>query len=198
MCSRVASDPSGSRTVSRRTCRSLPSNTGSEETFVSIRCLSRGSVTRPRLPQLATTVLRVGRARSLADAPCGPYGFAPARSFEPIPRDEEIGVEPRLRRPRHGLPVVAPLHKGGQRHQDGFRAPAGLQPEQRAAVPDQVELDVAAAPVCLEVALPFAVRDVLPALENGSIRLQEMVADAPDEGEAAVEAALREIVEEHA
>ena len=59
---------------------------------------------------------------------------------------------------RLGLPVVAPLHERRQRHQDRFGAPARLQAEERAAVAHQVELDVAAAAVGLEVALALAVR----------------------------------------
>ena len=44
MYSRVASLPSGRRTVSRLTCSSWPSNTSSEATPVSIRCASSSLV----------------------------------------------------------------------------------------------------------------------------------------------------------
>ena len=71
---------------------------------------------------------------------------------------QEVAVQPRLGRARLGLPVVAPGHDRRHRHQDALGAPARLQAEQRAAVEHQVELDVAAAPVGLEVALALAVR----------------------------------------
>src|SRR3546814_7025636 len=43
--------------------------------------------------------------------------------------------------------AVFPAHQRRQAHQDRLAAATGLDPEQRAAVPQQVELDVAAAPV---------------------------------------------------
>ena len=56
--------------------------------------------------------------------------------------------------------------------------PPRLQAEQRAAVVDQVELDVAAAPVQLELALAFAERRVLAALDDRQVGVEEAVADA--------------------
>ena len=76
--------------------------------------------------------------------------------------------------------------------------PLRLQAEERAAVPDEVELDVAAAAVQLEVALALAERRVLAALEDRRVGGEEMVADAARQREAALEAALVEVVEEDA
>src|SRR6185437_12164941 len=73
-----------------------------------------------------------------------------------------------------------------------------LKPEQRAAVPDEIELDVAAAPVRLEVALALAVRHRAPSLDDRRVRVDEVVADASRHRERAREAALVEVVEEDA
>ena len=54
---------------------------------------------------------------------------------------------------RLGLQLVGPARQRRHRQQNGFRAPARLQAEVGAAVPDQVEFDIAAAPVQLELAL---------------------------------------------
>src|SRR4030095_7403055 len=69
-------------------------------------------------------------------------------------------------------------------------------PECRAAVPHQVDLDVAAAAVELEVALALAVRRILAAREYRHERGKEMVADPARELEAAIEAAFVQIVVE--
>ncbi len=87
----------------------------------------------------------------------------------PVPVHQEIGVQRRLRGAGCRMPVVAPFHHRRQRHQDRFGAPARLQAEQRAAVEHQVELDIAAAPVRLEVALALAVGHVLAALQDRQV-----------------------------
>ena len=69
------------------------------------------------------------------------------------------------------------------------RAPARLQAEERAAVPHQVELHVASAPVGLEIALALAVRHAAPALDDRRVGRQEGVADRAHHREAALEAA---------
>ena len=71
-----------------------------------------------------------------------------------------------------------------------------LQAEQRAAVPDEVELDVAAAPVRLEVALALAERRIAAPLEDRRVRVEEVVADAARHRERALEAAFVEVVVE--
>src|SRR5690606_8715273 len=77
----------------------------------------------------------------------------------------------------------------------GFGAAAALQAEQRAAVVDQVELDVAAAPVQLELALALAVRRVLAVRDDGQVRIQEAVTDGTQIAEVLIEV-LAQIVEE--
>src|SRR6185312_9531990 len=113
----------------------------------------------------------------------------------PVPRHQERLVEARLGSPRLRLPVVAPAHQRRQRHQDRLRAPAGLEAEERAPVPHQVELHITAPPVELEVPLPLAVGGVPAPLDDGHIGGEEVVADALEEGEAALEPPLVEIVE---
>src|SRR5512141_2480843 len=102
MYSRVAVLPLGRRTTSRRTSRSLPSNTCAEETVCSIRWSSS------RLP--------VFIARS---------AFLIA---EPVARNQKIAVEPRFGRAGRGLPVVAPFHDRRQGHEYRLRAAIRLQP----------------------------------------------------------------------
>src|SRR5262245_40375246 len=114
----------------------------------------------------------------------------------PVARLEELVVEARLRRARLGMPIVAPADEGRERHEDRFRAAAGLETEERAAVPDQIELHVAAAAVELEIALALAVRHVFAAPQDRQVGGQEMIADAPQQREAALESPLVQIVEE--
>src|SRR6266571_3215532 len=120
------------------------------------------------------------------------------RSFaEPIPRAQEIPIKPVLLARRVGLPVVAPLHEGRERHQYRLRAASGLQSEERPAVVDEVELDVAAAAVGLEVPLALAVGKAPPPLENRKVSRQKMLADAAREIETEVEPFLVQVVEEN-
>src|SRR5664279_1580380 len=86
-------------------------------------------------------------------SPASPVGV-----IEPVLCDEKIRVEPRLRRARLGLPVVAPPRERRHRHQGGLGAPARLEAEQRTAIPHEVELDIASAAIELEIALTLAVR----------------------------------------
>ena len=67
----------------------------------------------------------------------------PLARHEPVLRRQKIGVEPRLGRSRLGRPVVAPFRERRHRQQDRLGAAVRLQSEQRAAIPDEVELDVA-------------------------------------------------------
>src|SRR5439155_17887661 len=114
----------------------------------------------------------------------------------PVARRHEERGEALLRRARRRLPVVAPFHDRRQRHEDRLAAPARLQAEERAAVPDEVELDVAPAAIRLEVALPLAVGGVATALEDRRVRGQEGIAHRAHDLEALRESAFAEIVEE--
>src|SRR5262245_51587411 len=105
----------------------------------------------------------------------------------PVARLEELVVEARLRRARLGMPIVAPADEGRERHEDRFRTAAGLETEERAAVPDEIELHVAAAAIELEVALALAVGSILAAPQDRQVGRQEMIADALEQREAALE-----------
>src|SRR5690606_5472626 len=70
--------------------------------------------------------------------------------------------------------------------------------EQRAAVVDQVELDVAPAAPGLEVALALAVRFVAVAFDDRRIRVEEGIPDRARERERPLEARLVQVVEEDA
>ena len=76
--------------------------------------------------------------------------------------------------------------------------PPLCRPNRRAAVADEVELDVAAAPVGLEVALALAVGRVAAALHDRQVGRQEGIADGAHHREAALEAEFGEVVEEDA
>src|SRR5690606_16606706 len=65
-----------------------------------------------------------------------------------------------------------------------------------AAVPDQVELHVAAAALQLPVALALAVGGVATAFDDRQVGRQEAVADGADQLEAGLEAALGPVVAE--
>src|SRR5262249_43548090 len=106
--------------------------------------------------------------------------------------------ELRFGRARFGLPFVAPLHDRRQRHEDRLRAAARLQPEERAAVPYEVELDVAPAAVRLEVALALAVFAIAALLDDRNVRRKERVAHGAHHREALREIQLAEVVEERA
>src|SRR5438132_4510089 len=90
---------------------------------------------------------------------------------------------------RRGTIIITPAHQRRQRHQDGFRAPARLQAEVRAAIIDQIEFDVAPAPYQLELALRFGVRRVTSPLSDGHVSRQECAADSPHEIEDELDAA---------
>src|SRR5262245_24518229 len=117
---------------------------------------------------------------------------------QPVPGAQKVAVEPGFVARGIGFPVVAPGHSGRQRHEYRFRAAARLQSEQGAAIIDEIEFDIAAAPVGLEVPLALAVGDAPAALHDGQVRRQKMIAHALQQPEAALEAAVVEVVEEYA
>src|SRR5690606_2483456 len=119
------------------------------------------------------------------------------RTSDPVALDQELG-QSRFGRARLGVPVVAPARERRHRAQDRLGASAGLQAEQRAAVVDQVELDVAPAAPGLEVALALAVRFVAVAFDDRRIRVEEGIPDRARERERPLEARLVQVVEEDA
>src|SRR5258706_10618872 len=125
-------------------------------------------------------------------------GNASAATSHPVARNQEIGVKPGFGRAALGLPVVTPFHDRRQGHEDGFGAATGLQAEQRSAIIDQVEFDVTAAPVGLEIALDFAERQILAAFDNRHVGVQQVIAYAADQHEAGIEVRLRQVIEEDA
>src|SRR5439155_13298920 len=110
---------------------------------------------------------------------------------------QEIPIESSFRTRRVRLPVITPLHERGQGHQYRFGAAGRLQAEQRAAIINEIELDIAAAAIGLEIPLALAVRKTFPALDNRKIGWKKMVADAASKLEARIETALVQIIEEN-
>src|SRR3981081_1017262 len=96
------------------------------------------------------------------------------------------------------IPRSRPARLGRQGHQDRFDIAAGHQAELGAAIVQQVELDIAAAPHQLVLALGFRPRLVhVPAHQPG-IDFQEALAAAARKSEGAREVAAVEIVKEDA
>src|SRR5665213_4376850 len=95
------------------------------------------------------------------------------------------------------MPVITPCRLRRQRHQDRFGASVRLQPEQRAAVLHEVELDVASAPVELELALAFAMGVVAMALHERQVSREERLGDALRQRERA-SAIVGEVVKKDA
>src|SRR5215210_1282565 len=126
----------------------------------------------------------------------GSWGKLRRLPLHPIPRLEELLVEPCLGRARLGVPVVAPADERGEGHEDRLGPAAGLEPEKSAAVPDEVELHVAATAIELEVAFALAVRNVPATPQDWKVGREEVVAHAPQEFEGPLEAPFVQVVEE--
>ena len=94
--------------------------------------------------------------------------------------------------------MVAPVHLRGEGHEDGFRSATGLEAEEGTAVVDEVEFDVASAPVELEFLVPGLVGVVGSAAEDGVVGGGVGVAYVAEEGEGLGEAAFGVVVEEDA
>src|SRR5882672_1206765 len=117
---------------------------------------------------------------------------------EPVPRAQKVPVELLLRARRIRLPVVAPFHDGRQRHEYRLRPPARLQPEQRAAIIDEIEFDVATAAVRLKIPLALPIGEVPAALQHRQVCRQEVIPHAAHQSEARIEAAVVQVVEKDA
>jgi hypothetical protein len=94
------------------------------------------------------------------------------------------------------LVIIFPAHQRRHRHQNRLRAPAGLQAEQRAAIPHQIELHVAAAAIELKLALALAVRRGFTAFDDGQIGVSIAVPDRLHKGEAVVKIRGVQVVKE--
>ena len=105
-----------------------------------------------------TTILRHPEDQASAEAP-------PAQS-----RGSSIAISSASNEPGVDAGRVLPRGERREAHQHALDPRVGLQPEQRAAVVHQVELDVAAPPDELEPPLPLAVRQAPPALDDRPVR----------------------------
>src|SRR6202044_1250613 len=88
---------------------------------------------------------------------------------EVVSRAQKLLVQPRLGGTRLGMPVVVPSHQRRQGHQNRFGAAAGLQTEQGAAVVNQIEFHVAAAPIQLKAPLALAERLIPAPFQDGQV-----------------------------
>src|SRR5450755_1548839 len=95
------------------------------------------------------------------------------------------------------MPVIAPARDRRKRHEDRLGAAVGLKAEQRAAIVDKIELDVAPAAVCLEIAFAIPVGEILAPEHDRIVRGEKMLTDALRQREAMFEAALVQIVEKN-
>src|SRR6267142_2415063 len=90
-------------------------------------------------------------------------------------------------------PIGSPAYQRRQAHEDGLDVPAALQAEERAAVVEQVELDVPAPPAELGGAIRFGPAQLPAALDDGHVRREERLAHRLRQPEVLVPA---QIVEE--
>src|ERR1700687_1206688 len=109
---------------------------------------------------------------------------------------QELSLQALLGGAGLGTPAYLPAHHRRQRHQDRVGAGAGLQAKERAAVVEQGELDVTAAPVELELTFAIAEGVAAAALDDRQVRGQESISHPAEELETAREAPLRQVVEE--
>ena len=129
---------------------------------------------------------------------CTPCGVSARLWCEPVACRQEVHVKLLFGAARFGVPVVFPANPWRQGHQDGFRAPAGLQAKQGAPVVYQVELDVTTAPVVLETALPFT-EVVIPApCDDRQVGLHEMIPHAFQQSQVLFEVTGVVVVEKQA
>src|SRR6185437_10578475 len=162
---------------------------------------------------------RCDRARPRAGAgdrasPCGARGLAGGGRFPRLaPRLPRRIAPPRShgRRVRfsashdgaalkiRAAPVLrlGPTHLGRQRHEDRFDMAAGLEAEERAAVIDEIELDIAAAADELKTPLLLGPALAHVAAHQRRIDAEKRLADIAGEGEIARPIAAVEIVEEN-
>src|SRR5690606_11820542 len=75
---------------------------------------------------------------------------------------------------------------------------AGLEPEQRAPIKNQVEFDITPATIALEILVGLGPGRVLATLDNGAVGVQITVSQGLHQGKAGVEVARVEVVEEQA
>src|SRR3954470_11092674 len=113
----------------------------------------------------------------------------------PVANSQEIGIKLGLRRARLGRPVIAPFHRGRQRHQNGFRASTGLESEQCSTVVDQIELDITSTAVGLKIALGRTKWQILAPFDDWQIRLQNMITYAARKCEASFKIRLGQVIE---
>lgn len=82
----------------------------------------------------------------------------------------------------NGDSLRLPAHQGRQAHEDGVEIAPAAQAEERAAIVDEVELDVAPAPLELRRAVGLGEGGVPPPLHEGSIGGEKGIADVAHEG----------------
>src|SRR5690349_6684981 len=126
------------------------------------------------------------------------FGGRGSFAIEPVFHDQEIAVQARFVAARSRRPIVAPTDERRERKKNRFGAPAGLQTEQRTAIPDQIEFDIPAAPIRLEIPLALAIRLILAPRQNRLVGREKVIADRLRQRETALEAAVGDIIEKNA
>ena len=94
--------------------------------------------------------------------------------------------------------VIGPLNARGHRHEDALGAPTRLQTKKGAAVPDQIEFDITAAPKGLPLALALAVCVVAAALCNRQPGFDKTVTHGLGQGKCGGEIRFGEIIKKDA
>src|SRR5699024_7126787 len=117
------------------------------------------------------------------------------RVLQPLARLQEI-VQACLGAAGFGGPLIAPTRRGRHGEQNGLCTPAGLQAKEGAPVKDEVELDIAATAVTLEISLTLAVRRIHAASDNGKIGIGEAITHGLNQAKSGVEAICIDVIKE--
>ena len=110
--------------------------------------------------------------------------------LQPLAPHQKLLHQCGLGRAWFGRALVRPRHQRRHGQQDRFGAPPRLQAEVRTPVPHQIELDIAAPAVQLEVAFAIALRRGLAALNDGQVCAQKGIAHRLRHGQALPKAQL--------
>src|ERR1039458_9350024 len=95
---------------------------------------------------------------------------------EVVSGTKKFVIEPRLRRSWYRAPVVVPADQRRQGHQNRLGATARLQAEQCAAVVNEIEFHVSAAPIELKISLALAPWLVHAAFHAGHVSRKDVLA----------------------
>src|SRR6185436_7686484 len=93
--------------------------------------------------------------------------------------------------------VIDPAHERREAHQDRLRSTAGLEPEDRASIIEEVEFHIAPAAIQLVLTVPLGKRFVAPLFRDRNVGIEKGIAYRGDESEILLAIPI-DVVEEDA